>query len=76
MNSPSAPPCPVARQTLSALAIAMLAVLGVTHCRAEEPSPTRELRDLNKSYFPFTPVKDKAAWDTRRAEVQKRVAET
>ena len=40
---------------------------------SEEPSPTRELRDLNKSYFPFTPVKDKSAWDTRRGEIQKRV---
>lgn len=41
--------------------------------RADEPSPSRELRDLNKSYFPFTPVKDQAAWATRREEVKTRV---
>lgn len=55
----------------------LLVVLGtmvLSNCiRADEPTPTRELRDLNKSYFPFTPVKDKAAWDTRRDEIQKRV---
>jgi len=39
----------------------------------EEPTPTRPLRDLNKSYFPFTPVKDRAAWETRREEVRNRV---
>jgi len=40
---------------------------------AEEPTPTRPLRDLNKSYFPFTPVKDRAAWETRREEAHNRV---
>lgn len=39
----------------------------------EEPAPTRELRDLNKSYFPFTPVKTKEAWDIRKEEVKRRV---
>ena len=36
--------------------------------KAAEPAPTRELRDLNKSYFPFTPVKTKEAWDIRRED--------
>lgn len=38
----------------------------------ERPQAT-ELRDLNKSYFPFTPVKDRAEWEVRRAEVVRRV---
>jgi dienelactone hydrolase len=40
---------------------------------AEEPRPTRPLRDLNKSYFPFTQVKDAQAWDTRREEIRLRL---
>ncbi len=40
---------------------------------AEEPEPTRPLRELNQSYFPFTPVKNKAEWNLRRAEIQRRV---
>ena len=43
------------------------------HLLAEEPVPTRELRDLNKSYFPFTPVQDKAAWESRSEEIRQRV---
>ncbi len=35
--------------------------------------PPRGLRDLNTSYFPFTPVKSKEAWETRREEVKRRV---
>ena len=34
--------------------------------------PVRELRDLNKSYFPFTPVKSKEEWAVRRAEILQR----
>jgi len=50
-----------------------LALLIAPSLPAEEPAPTRELRDLNKSYFPFTPVKDKAAWEVRREEIKKRL---
>jgi len=46
----------------------MLAAAG-----ADEPLPTRPLRDLNKSDFPFTPVPDAAAWTARRAEIRDRV---
>ncbi|MFZ4767213.1 MAG: acetylxylan esterase, partial [Roseimicrobium sp.] len=54
--------------------LALCAVLSLApFLRANEPSPTRELRDLNKSYFPFTPVKSKDAWDIRREEVKRRV---
>jgi cephalosporin-C deacetylase-like acetyl esterase len=54
------------------LAGVSLALFSFCAC-ADEPAPTRELRDLNKSYFPFAPVKDAAAWTARRAEVKKRV---
>src|SRR6478736_4319342 len=47
--------------------------LNLTSLHADEPAPTRELRDLNKSYFPFTPVKDRAAWDARREDIKQRV---
>ncbi len=40
---------------------------------AEEPEPTRPLRELNKSYFPFTPVKNRTAWKARHEEIQRRV---
>lgn len=40
---------------------------------AAEPVPTRELRDLNKSYFPFTPVKSKGEWEVRKEEVKRRI---
>ena len=40
---------------------------------AEETRPARALRDLNKSYFPFTPVKDAPAWAARREEIRRRV---
>lgn len=40
---------------------------------AQEPVPPRALRDLNTSYFPFTPVKDAAAWAKRRTEIEHRV---
>jgi cephalosporin-C deacetylase-like acetyl esterase len=54
--------------------VCLLAVLAVPAILcADEPAPTRPLRDLNKSYFPFTPVKDRAAWETRREEVRNRV---
>lgn len=40
---------------------------------AEEPQPPRPLRDLNRSYFPFTPVTSRAEWKLRHAEIQRRV---
>src|SRR5262245_20600056 len=43
----------------------------MTH--AEEPTPTRPLRDLNKSYFPFTPVAGEISWKARHEEVQRRL---
>lgn len=50
-----------------------LSLLVTVHAQSAEPAPTRELLDLNKSYFPFTPVKTKEAWDIRREEVKRRV---
>lgn len=47
--------------------------MAATAARAAEPVPTRELRDLNKSYFPFTPVKTKGEWDVRKEEVKRRI---
>jgi len=41
--------------------------------RADEPAPTRPLKDLDKDYFPFTPVADAASWTARRAEIQQRI---
>lgn len=56
------------------LLVALCAVLASTGAaRADEPTPTRPLRDLNKSCFPFTPVQDAAAWTARRAELRNRV---
>ena len=40
---------------------------------AVEPAPTRTLRNLRTSYFPFTPVADAAGWKARRADIQRRV---
>lgn len=56
----------------SAPALLVCALIYATVSHADEPAPTRELRDLNKSYFPFSPVKDKAAWDARREEIKQR----
>lgn len=50
-----------------------LALSAVTLCGAEEPSPTRPLRELNQSYFPFVPVKSRADWKLRHQEIQRRV---
>lgn len=41
--------------------------------KADEPAPTRPLRDLNKSYFPFTPVTDRAEWAARREQIRNRI---
>jgi len=52
--------------------LAMLLALSLVAC-ADEPAPTRPLRDLNTSDFPFTSVPNTAAWATRRMEIQNRV---
>jgi cephalosporin-C deacetylase-like acetyl esterase len=54
-------------------ALALLPALSVLQLPGAEPAPTRELRDLNKSYFPLTPVRNKEAWDIRKEEVKRRV---
>ncbi len=54
-------------------AIAIMILSASTPAWAEEPTPTRPLRDLNKDYFPFTPVKDAAAWKIRREEIKQRL---
>ncbi len=40
---------------------------------ATAQSPERPMRDLN-GYFPFTPVADAKGWETRKAEIEQRVA--
>lgn len=40
---------------------------------ADEPLPTRPLRDLNSNDFPFTTQPDTAAWTARRAAIRNRV---
>ena len=40
---------------------------------AEEPEPTRALRGLKHSYFPFASVRDATGWKLRHAEIQRRV---
>src|SRR6187397_2943374 len=62
---------PSMKRTALLATAAVLATCLCTH--AAEPAPTRELRDLNKSYFPFTPVKTKEAWDIRREEIKRRL---
>jgi len=67
---------PMITRISSLLALAALAFPAATFAprlSAAEPAPSRELRDLNKSYFPFTPVKNKEAWDIRKEEVKRRV---
>ena len=59
------------RSSASACVFLLLALAACL--RSDEPKPTRPLRDLNRSYFPFTPVKDKAEWDVRREEIKQRV---
>ncbi|NOS70592.1 MAG: acetylxylan esterase [Verrucomicrobia bacterium] len=50
-----------------------LAMTAGTMSGADEPEPTRTLRELNKSYFPFTPVSNAAEWKARREEIKRRV---
>jgi hypothetical protein len=50
---------------------ALLCLLAAGFAAAQ--SPTREMRDLN-GYFPMAPVASAKAWETRRAEIERRVA--
>ena len=50
-----------------------LAISAGTMSGANEPEPTRPLRDLGKSYFPFTPVNNATDWKARHEEIQRRV---
>lgn len=54
------------------VALGLVAALAVSSVSAAD-APPRPLRDLNTSYFPFTPVKSREAWDARREEVKRRV---
>ena len=54
-------------------AIVTVAILVGLIAGAEEPELTRPLRELNKSYFPFSPVQNRAEWNLRRAKIQRRV---
>jgi dienelactone hydrolase len=56
-----------------AAAIVALTIFTSFIADAKDPEPTRPLRDLSKSYFPFTPVKNGGEWVTRREEIQRRV---
>lgn len=60
-------------RSLCSLAAALGLIFFPNINAAEELAPTREIRDFNKSYFPFMQVKDAAAWKTRRGEIVRRV---
>ncbi len=64
-------PSPRRRPVFVSVALILLAVVAATG--ADDSPATRPLRDLNKTYFPFTPVKDAAAWKTRREEIKQRI---
>lgn len=51
----------------------MIALTANLAARADEPQPTRPLRELNKDYFPFTPVPNAREWKTRREEIKQRI---
>lgn len=61
-----------ARRPAISIALLALTLSASSISAAEEPQPTRPLRDLNKSYFPFTPVKNRAEWKLRHEEIQRR----
>jgi len=61
-----------ARRPAISIALLALTLSASSISAAEEPQPTRPLRDLNKSYFPFTPVQNRAEWKLRHAEIQRR----
>lgn len=65
---------PMREQRVVCLGAIMAVVLGVSSfAGAGEPEPTRALRDLNKSSFPFTPVQNGAEWQLRHEAIQRRV---
>ena len=56
------------------LLMASIAMTGISTPRAaEESTPTRPLHELNKSYFPFTPVRNAREWKARQAEIKQRI---
>lgn len=63
---------PTRTRTIAVAGLA-LTMLASPMTGAEEPQPTRTLRELNKSYFPFTPVQSEAEWKVRRDEIQRRL---
>lgn len=56
-----------------ALPLAMITCIGKLPAQTDEPQPTRPLRELNKDYFPFTPVRDAREWKARREEIKQRL---
>src|SRR6267142_81837 len=50
-----------------------LTTLSQSVSRAEESTAIPSLRDLNESYFPFTPVATSAEWKGRRNQIQRRL---
>lgn len=61
-------------QTIPVLSVVLAFCVGAPRvfCQGTE-APPRGLRDLNTSYFPFTPVKSKEEWAVRREDVKRRV---
>lgn len=64
---------PVKMLSVCAVPIIALSLAVSSLAGAGEPEPTRALRDLNTSSFPFTPVQNAAEWKLRHAEIQRRV---
>lgn len=55
------------------LSTAMITLTTSMNLPADEPKPTRPLRELNKDYFPFTPVRNAGEWKARREEIKQRI---
>lgn len=66
-------PFALRRGSWLALPIAMIALTGNLAAQTDEPQPTRPLRELNKDYFPFTPVSSASEWKARREEIKRRL---
>ena len=61
------------KSSLLPLATAAWLALASSLSGQNDDAPPRGLRDLNTSYFPFTPVKSAEAWAARAAECRLRV---
>ena len=61
------------RMRAVAVGLVALTMLSRPVTGADEPAPPRSLRDLNHTYFPFTPVANATAWKSRQHEIQRRV---